>query len=147
MKNGVDLSRILECTKKIESTLEQNYGATGRGLGEKAVSVKHLIGDQLCKKILFLSTIRNKVFHEDSYQLDQTTKNSFFLVCTECKRALNIFSNDDDLMVFYEDCKPEQNKSKNWKAIKNNQKKVQGKMAASIIPITLLLIFLLMFLR
>ena len=40
-----------------------------------------------------------------------------------------------------------ESKSKNWKAIKNNQKKVQGKMAASIIPITLLLIFLLMFLR
>ena len=64
----VDLNQIVGATKRLESLLEQKFGATGRGLHEKLSSVERRIPMDLRKKIRYLATIRNKAMHEDGYE-------------------------------------------------------------------------------
>jgi len=59
---------VTEGTKEIEGILEQKFGAHGRGLHTKALSVGPQLGDGLLRKIQFVATIRNKLHHESSFK-------------------------------------------------------------------------------
>lgn len=85
-----DYELILKCTKSIESFLEEKYQANGRGLGEKATSIIGKISPVIHKKIMFLSTIRNKLLHEENYNLDGNTRSSFISTFNFCANELGI---------------------------------------------------------
>lgn len=77
--------RTLSCTKKIESILEDEFGAIGRGLHEKATSVERRIGASVVKRIRYLATRRNKLMHEDGYLINDIE---------EYEKVSNQISND-----------------------------------------------------
>ena len=56
---------VFTIAQDLETFLERNYGATGRGLHEKASSVQNQITSETMRKIRFIATIRNKAAHED----------------------------------------------------------------------------------
>jgi hypothetical protein len=149
MNKDSDYSLVLECTKKLEAALELNYGATGRGLGEKAISIRDIIGKDFCKKLLFLSTIRNKLLHEPDFILDDNTKKSFSMVCSQCKIKFGVVSQAQENDRLYDESLndvyvPE---SKDWREIKMRQRLIYNKMKYSIIPIVIIFLAILMFLN
>lgn len=73
------LSEIIKKTKKIESLLEENFYASGRGLHEKVTSVETVLDEKLVKKIRWISTIRNKVLHEDTFDVEDIKNIEDFL--------------------------------------------------------------------
>ena len=62
---------IIKETKKIENLLEKNYQAKGRGLHEKLSSVQESIDPFVAKKIRMVATIRNKLVHEENFELKE----------------------------------------------------------------------------
>ena len=54
--------------KQIESILEEKFGARGKGLHTKTLSIQGHLGAALVKKIQYVATIRNKAMHEDDFQ-------------------------------------------------------------------------------
>lgn len=60
IKNDYEL--VIRVSKQLESVLELQFGATGRGLHEKVTSARR-IPPPLEKQIRFLATIRNQVIH------------------------------------------------------------------------------------
>lgn len=63
-------SQVVKRSKTIERLLEQNYGAVGKGLFEKAKSVEDRIDFDIFKKLKFIAAVRNKVVHEEGYVFD-----------------------------------------------------------------------------
>ena len=59
--------KVIEQSKKIETLLEENLGASGRGLHEKTSSVESSLSADIVKKIRFIASVRNKLMHEDGY--------------------------------------------------------------------------------
>lgn len=57
---------ITRC-KQLESLLEKEFGASGRGLHEKVSSVEGKLPEPLRKKLRFIATVRNKLMHDASY--------------------------------------------------------------------------------
>ena len=82
----VDLNQIVGATKRLESLLEQKFGATGRGLHEKLSSVERRIPMDLRKKIRYLATIRNKAMHEDGYEPE--SMDTYLATAREATEAL-----------------------------------------------------------
>lgn len=64
-------------------------GAEGRGLHEKVTSVEDKINSSLVKKIRYIASIRNKVLHEDGFELDSKTLSSFEFACDQVESALS----------------------------------------------------------
>lgn len=60
-----DLEFAIESSKKLESILERNFGATGRGLHEKIDSVSNRLAAQVIRDLRYVATIRNKIVHEE----------------------------------------------------------------------------------
>lgn len=50
--------------KRLESVLEQSFGATGRGLHEKLNSVEKKIPNDVQKQIRYVASVRNRIVHE-----------------------------------------------------------------------------------
>ena len=65
-----DKWNALEAVKRVESLLEANFGATGRGAHEKLSSVEHRVPEEAHRAIRYMATIRNKLAHEANYQID-----------------------------------------------------------------------------
>ena len=59
------LERLFEITTTLEQLLENKFGATGKGLHEKAESVSSKISKQCLKKLHFIASVRNKAAHEN----------------------------------------------------------------------------------
>lgn len=59
---------VIKAAKKIEGALEKK-GATGKGLQEKTSSIESVLDKDLVSKIRFLASVRNKLVHEDKYEL------------------------------------------------------------------------------
>lgn len=59
------LDELIKISQDLETSLEDDYGATGRGLHEKASSVENELTPEIMKKIRFIATIRNKAVHDD----------------------------------------------------------------------------------
>ena len=78
---------VINNTKKIESLLESKLGATGRGLHTKVESVQKIIDLKMAKKIHYIATIRNKLMHEDGFEIADIT-----LFEKECKKVIHYLS-------------------------------------------------------
>lgn len=66
------MKKSLKIQKKIESLIAEKLNAEGKGLYEKTVSVEGYIDQEIVRKIRRIATIRNKLMHEDSFELDDT---------------------------------------------------------------------------
>ncbi|WP_018174157.1 hypothetical protein [Thioalkalivibrio sp. ALJ9] len=65
-----DLEAVFRYSKKIESALESVFGAEGRGLHEKVTSIEGDLPTEIAKKIRFIASVRNKLAHEEGYELE-----------------------------------------------------------------------------
>jgi len=54
---------VITTSKELESLLETEFGATGRGLHERITSVQSQLTPALVKRMRYLATLRNKVVH------------------------------------------------------------------------------------
>lgn len=60
-----DIETVIEHSKAIEQILSERFGATGRGLHEKANSVANQLDEPTIKTLRWIATMRNKVVHEN----------------------------------------------------------------------------------
>jgi hypothetical protein len=63
-----DIDLAVNRSKRLEHLLEQNAGATGKGLHQKVSSVESKLAPELVRKIRLVATVRNKLVHEDDYK-------------------------------------------------------------------------------
>ncbi|HJV76658.1 MAG TPA: hypothetical protein VJ654_20760 [Noviherbaspirillum sp.] len=59
------IGRTVAITRSLEEILDTRFGATGKGLHEKATSVSHLVPDQLIRQLRFIASVRNKMMHSN----------------------------------------------------------------------------------
>jgi hypothetical protein len=78
---------VKEC-KKLESLLEQQFGATGRGLHEKVSSVGGRLPPELVKQIRYIATIRNNLVHEDAFALSPSELANYQATCTTVEQQI-----------------------------------------------------------
>jgi len=64
------IESVLAKTKRMESLLENNFRATGRGLHDKASSVEGTLDANTIKRIRYIATVRNRLMHEADYVFD-----------------------------------------------------------------------------
>ncbi|MCA1977705.1 MAG: hypothetical protein LDL19_00560 [Thiobacillus sp.] len=91
------LEAIVSWTKKIESTLERQLGAKGRGLHEKTSSVAHRLDASLVKLLRRIATIRNRSMHEDGYQVEDLER--FIKDCDTAHRQILAIGNGKGFSV------------------------------------------------
>jgi hypothetical protein len=60
-----DIDYLVNTSKRFESLLSSRYGANGRGLAEKAKSVKHMLPDGVFKALRHIAYCRNSVMHDE----------------------------------------------------------------------------------
>ena len=82
-----DVHEIIQSTKKLESILERQFGATGRGLHGKVSSVSNLLPEAVVRELRWIATLRNKALHEDNYDFG-LDRNSFFAGVARCVSLL-----------------------------------------------------------
>jgi len=80
---------VVKQTKKIESALIE-IGATGKGLYEKSLSVESKLDKKTLNSIRFIATIRNKLLHEDGFELSTQLSDNFTKECESVYDNLNI---------------------------------------------------------
>lgn len=68
------MQEVVNCSKRIETILVSQFGANGRGLHEKLSSVGNLIPTPLSRRIRYIATLRNKLVHEDGYEIENPTE-------------------------------------------------------------------------
>lgn len=76
-----EIEKTIKLTRKIESLLEDKLAANGRGLHEKISAVEHRLSPSLTSELRKIATIRNKLVHEDDFQIENST--NFFNYCEE----------------------------------------------------------------
>ena len=69
------IEELIKIVQNMETALEEDYGATGKGLHEKASSVESQIPPDVMKKIRFIATIRNKAVHDDLETAEKEIEN------------------------------------------------------------------------
>ena len=67
---------VIKKAKKIENALS-DMGAEGKGLNEKLNSIEHKFDEKVIKAIRFIATIRNKLVHEDDFEMDYDLEKAF----------------------------------------------------------------------
>ncbi|MFA0087270.1 DUF4145 domain-containing protein [Vibrio sp. 10N.286.49.C2] len=81
-----DIESVVLQTRRIEKLLRQQYRADGKGLHQLITSCEERLPHDVVGKLRYIATIRNKIVHEDDYQLDD--KRSFMRTCAECEQEL-----------------------------------------------------------
>lgn len=79
---------VVKNTKKIETILN-NMGAKGSGLYEKSLSIENKLDKKTLNSIRFIATIRNKLLHEDGFELSDKTLKDFLNQCSNVNSILN----------------------------------------------------------
>ena len=69
------IEELIKIAQDIETVLEEDYGATGKGLHEKASSVESQLTPEVMKRIRFIATIRNKAVHDDIQSAEKEIEN------------------------------------------------------------------------
>jgi len=64
----------VKISRHLETLLEKNYQATGKGLHEKVTSVESRLDEALVKQLRYIATIRNSVVHEDGFIIADLAK-------------------------------------------------------------------------
>lgn len=83
---------VIKNTKKIENSLEK-MGATGRGLYEKSLSLKNELNSKTLNSIRFIATIRNKLLHEDGFELSSELLDNLLNQCN------SVFATLDTILI------------------------------------------------
>jgi hypothetical protein len=81
-----NIEKVVLKTRRLESLLRSHYHADGKGLHQLVTSCEERLPHDVIKKLRFVATIRNKVVHEDGYELEDSQ--TFFSTCVECEREL-----------------------------------------------------------
>ncbi len=82
-----DYELVIRLSKRLERLLEEKYGAQGKGLHEKTMSVAGRVDPLTVRKLHYIAAIRNKLVHDDSYErLDD--RQSFINACHQAEAAL-----------------------------------------------------------
>lgn len=76
---------VIKNTKKIESLLVE-MGAEGQGLHKKVSSIEYLIDEKTVKSIRFIASVRNKLLHEDNFEM---TSDLLYDFENACKNVIN----------------------------------------------------------
>lgn len=89
-----DIGRIVEFSKKLETFLQENYKAEGKGLHEKISGIEDkLLADFIEVRILRkIATIRNKIVHDDNFEFEgiiEEFENLFKIVFKQLETAKN----------------------------------------------------------
>ena len=63
------IETAVKYSKRFESILEKQYGATGKGLHEKLSSVEGKLPQDIIKTLRWIATIRNNAVHEDGFEI------------------------------------------------------------------------------
>ncbi len=81
-----EIEQVVTRTRRLETLLRTQYHAEGKGLHQLVTSCEERLPHDVIGKLRFIATVRNKVVHEDNYQLDD--KQSFLAACDECEKEL-----------------------------------------------------------
>jgi sensor domain CHASE-containing protein len=65
---------VITLSKKIESILEKDFDAEGKGIIEKSRNVRHQLSQELFQNILEFGRIRNKLVHEEEFEIEDNNK-------------------------------------------------------------------------
>lgn len=79
------LDNLIRASSKIESILEDK-GGSGRGLHEKASSVKCIVSEKSVDAIRFIASIRNKLVHEGPDTVTSEMKRNYLNACIRVLR-------------------------------------------------------------
>jgi len=78
---------VIKNTKKIEAILVE-MGAVGKGLHEKVSSIEQQIDNEVVKSIRFIASVRNKLLHEDNFELTDALFYDFKITCEKVINSL-----------------------------------------------------------
>ncbi|BAC92869.1 conserved hypothetical protein [Vibrio vulnificus YJ016] len=81
-----EIEQVVTRTRRLETLLRTQYHAEGKGLHQLVTSCEERLPHDVIGKLRFIATVRNKVVHEDNYQLDD--KQRFLAACDECEKEL-----------------------------------------------------------
>lgn len=66
---GSDVDVVVHYSKRLEAILKE-FGASGKGLHQQTNSLESKLPSTLTKELHYVATIRNKIIHEKSSNLD-----------------------------------------------------------------------------
>ncbi|MGR5094854.1 DUF4145 domain-containing protein [Vibrio maritimus] len=81
-----DIERVVLRTRRLEKLLRQQYRADGKGLHQLVTSCEERLPHDVISKLRYIATIRNKIVHEEDFELDD--KSGFLRACDECEQEL-----------------------------------------------------------
>ncbi|MGC9421291.1 DUF4145 domain-containing protein [Vibrio sp.] len=81
-----EIEQVVLRTRRLETLLRQQYHAQGKGLHQLISSCEERLPHDVIARLRYIATIRNKIVHEDHYQLED--RKAFFTVCGECEKVL-----------------------------------------------------------
>ena len=81
-----DIEKVVLRTRKLEALLRGHYHADGKGLHQLISSCEERLPHDVIGKLRYIATIRNKIVHEDDYELED--RRSFLSTCDECEHEL-----------------------------------------------------------
>jgi len=85
--------RIVSRVKKIETVLSE-MGASGRGLHAKLTSIESQLDGSVVRKIRFIASIRNKLLHEDGFELSDDIFERFEGACDQVEEYFHRLSSE-----------------------------------------------------
>ncbi|GAL37897.1 hypothetical protein JCM19240_102 [Vibrio maritimus] len=65
-----DIESVVVRTRRLEKLLRQQYRADGKGLHQLVTSCEERLPHDVVSKLRYIATIRNKIVHEDDFELD-----------------------------------------------------------------------------
>ena len=77
---------VIRYSKELEGLLAREFSAMGRGIHEKISSVEDRCPADLVRKIRFVATVRNKLVHDDGYEIEDLDR--FVLVAEQALDGL-----------------------------------------------------------
>ncbi|MDG3086670.1 DUF4145 domain-containing protein [Vibrio hannami] len=81
-----DIERVVVRTRRLEKLLRVQYHADGKGLHQLITSSEERLPHDVISKLRYVATIRNKIVHEENYELEDSK--AFFSVCDDCEQEL-----------------------------------------------------------
>ncbi|UTV27831.1 DUF4145 domain-containing protein [Photobacterium atrarenae] len=81
-----NIELVVTRTRRLERLLRQHYHAEGKGLHQLITSCERRLPHEIIPTLRFVATVRNKIVHEDGYQLDD--KAGFIAACKACEAEL-----------------------------------------------------------
>lgn len=81
-----DIESVVQRTRRLEKLLRLRYHAEGQGLHQLITSCQDRLPHDVISKLRYVATIRNKIVHEENYQLED--KRAFMAVCDDCEQEL-----------------------------------------------------------